>query len=405
MSHSRLLLPEQARPSHGSATPAEDSARKRSGPGNRDLLASLGTGKAMPEPVQAKMEKTLGADFSGVRLHESPLVAQGGAEAAASGNKVAFAPGKLNLNSPSGLELLGHELSHVASQARGEVSGHGLVQDAALEHRADADGAKAMHAFDPVSGGELTPMSTGPAPGFSAGPVQAKKGAPTGQERADHLKDSLRAMDLSQQVQTMKDISLANSMVQHLFGNEEEHMIWNIQRGASSNFDFWDELLAQQIQAAHTLNAARAGLLTGEGGEMDEARATFLAKYSPEATQYQAYSTLVKDVSMRGKKSDNDRGLRHYLQKTRDLKQSDPDSYQAIHMAQDVVSAIESKNPWVMAEEGGQARSPERGVNYADYIANTANQRTQDNVMKWYAESAPKKQSLLSRLFHRRKRH
>ena len=405
MSHSRLLLPEQARPSHGSATPAEDSARKRSGPGNRDLLASLGTGRAMPEPVQAKMEKALGADFSGVRLYESPLVAQGGAEAAASGNKVAFAPGKLNLNAPAGLELLGHELSHVASQARGEVSGRGLVQDAALEHRADADGAKAMHAFDPVSGGELTPMSTGPASGFSAGPVQAKKGVPTSQERADHLKDSLRAMDLSQQVQTMKDISLANSMVQHLFGNEEERTIWAIQKASSRRTNFWDELLAQQIQAARTLNAVRAGLLTGEGGEMDEARATFLAKYSPEATQYQAYSTLAKDVGMRGSQSGDDRGIVYYKQQSHALKESDPEAFEAIQMAQNLVNDKELENPWVMAEEGGQARSPERGVNYADYITNTASQRTQDNVMKWYAESAPKKQNLLSRLFHRRKRH
>ena len=146
-----------------------------SGVGNQSLLSQLGTGHAMPEPVQAKMEESFGADFSGVRLFESPVVSDNGAQAVASGKNIAFAPGQLDLNSSKGLGLLGHELSHVASQARGVVSGHGFVNDSALEHKADAEGAKAASAFDSLSGQTLTPMSTAGAPASPAGPMQAKK--------------------------------------------------------------------------------------------------------------------------------------------------------------------------------------------------------------------------------------
>ena len=402
MSHSRLLLPEQARPSHGSATPAEDSARKRSGPGNRDLLASLGTGKAMPEPVQAKMEKNLGADFSGVRLYESPLVAQGGAEAAASGNKVAFAPGKLNLNSPSGLELLGHELSHVASQARGEVSGHGLVQDAALEHRADADGAKAMHAFDPVSGGELTPMSTGPAPGFSAGPVQAKKGAPTGQEKAEHFRDLVFGQDMAGQVRTMRDMAIFQSYdSKNSQSPEEERMVTGMQRGYAQNPDFFEEIFNQQVQSARALNAARAGFLTGEGGEMDDARADYLAKYSREATTFQGYGSLMMNI---GLATGSTFGPAYIRNKTKQLEETDPETAAMLERMHHILLHDEKKNPWVAAEEGGQANSPKRGMNYATYVREISNDREASMAQDWYAANAPKKQSLLSRLFHRRKR-
>ena len=57
-----------------------------------------------------------------MKLYENKAVGDAGAEAVAQGNKIAFAPGKLDFSSPSGQELLGHEISHVASQARGEGS-------------------------------------------------------------------------------------------------------------------------------------------------------------------------------------------------------------------------------------------------------------------------------------------
>lgn len=145
----------------------EPSGRKAETPapglGNRDLL---GARRAAPASVLSEMSQRMGADFSDVELYESPLVAQHGAQAAASGSKVAFAPGMLDFSSQKGLSLLGHELSHVASQSRGEVSGSGLVQDSALEHKADAEGARAAASLSPMS--QASPQG-------GAGALQCKK--------------------------------------------------------------------------------------------------------------------------------------------------------------------------------------------------------------------------------------
>ena len=91
----------------------------------------------LPEAMRAKMESSFGMDFSNVKLYESAMLGQTGAEAMAQGNEIAFAPGKLDLASQEGQARLGHELSHVASQARGEVHGNGFLLDGGLEARAD----------------------------------------------------------------------------------------------------------------------------------------------------------------------------------------------------------------------------------------------------------------------------
>ena len=73
----------------------------------------------LPEAMRMKMESSFGMDFSGVKLYESETLGQAtDAEAMARGNEIAFAPGKLDFASQSGQARLGHELSHVASQAR-----------------------------------------------------------------------------------------------------------------------------------------------------------------------------------------------------------------------------------------------------------------------------------------------
>ncbi|MBQ4347395.1 MAG: DUF4157 domain-containing protein, partial [Firmicutes bacterium] len=90
---------------------------------NSDMLGMLGAEKKLPGGVQKKMESSFGADFSNVRIYESPAIGQMGAEAFAKGNIIGFDSGKFNPSSQSGQELLGHELSHVVSQGRGEVKG------------------------------------------------------------------------------------------------------------------------------------------------------------------------------------------------------------------------------------------------------------------------------------------
>ena len=133
----------------------------------------LGHKVDLPGQMQAKMESAFGADLSGVQLYESQAVADAGAQAITQGNRIAFAPGQLDFASMQGQALLGHELSHVVSQARGEVSGGGFLSDHALEARADREGFLAAQG-ESVSGGVAAPLSSVSAAG-AAGPMQAKK--------------------------------------------------------------------------------------------------------------------------------------------------------------------------------------------------------------------------------------
>ena len=118
------------------------------------------------------MESAFGADLSAVKLYESDAVAEAGANAVTRGANIAFAPGMLDFTSYGGQALLGHELSHVVSQARGEVSGGGFLNDASLEARADREGAMA-------AAGQTVSMPTAAMSGVSAaaasGPMQANK--------------------------------------------------------------------------------------------------------------------------------------------------------------------------------------------------------------------------------------
>ena len=132
----------------------------------------------LPEAMRAKMESSFGMDFSAVKLYESEMLGQTGAEAMAQGNEIAFAPGKLDFSSMEGQARLGHELSHVASQARGEVHGNGFLLDSGLEARADREGAMAARGesvYGNDYGGAVAPLSSA-SPASMDGPMQAKSG-------------------------------------------------------------------------------------------------------------------------------------------------------------------------------------------------------------------------------------
>jgi hypothetical protein len=107
------------------------------------------SGQPLPARVQARMERTLGADFSAVRIHEGPRATEMGALAFTQGTDLHFAPGQYNPHSPDGLEMIGHELTHVLQQKQGRVRartqlrGVGLNEDSSLEHEADTLGARA----------------------------------------------------------------------------------------------------------------------------------------------------------------------------------------------------------------------------------------------------------------------
>ncbi len=124
----------------------------------------------LPEAMREKMETAFGADLSAVKLYESEAVAEAGAGAMTQGSDIAFAPGMLDFSSFGGQSLLGHEISHVVSQARGEVSGGGFLNDAALEARADREGAMAAAGQSvALPASSLSPVSAAGA----SGPMQA----------------------------------------------------------------------------------------------------------------------------------------------------------------------------------------------------------------------------------------
>ncbi len=126
----------------------------------------------LPDAMRAKMEASFGADLSAVKLYESEAVADAGAEAVTQGSNIAFAPGMLDFSSFGGQSLLGHEISHVVSQARGEVAGGGFLSDHTLEARADREGAMA------AAGQQIaapTAAISGVSAASAAGPMQAKK--------------------------------------------------------------------------------------------------------------------------------------------------------------------------------------------------------------------------------------
>jgi hypothetical protein len=85
-----------------------------------------GSGKPLPPEVREAAEKAFGADFSKVRIHEDPSVAQlakeTGARAYVTGHDIVFAPG-----ASSDKKLLAHELAHVVQQKGAAKPGHGAV--------------------------------------------------------------------------------------------------------------------------------------------------------------------------------------------------------------------------------------------------------------------------------------
>lgn len=139
----------------------------------------------LPDAMREKMETAFGMNFGKVNLYESERVADAGANAIAQGGNIAFAPGKADFNTLDGRNRLGHELSHIASQAREEVTGSGYLNDSALEARADREGALAASGEQVYSG----PMMD--APSFSAAaPMQAD----TGKEEKEAIKNTVQKM-------------------------------------------------------------------------------------------------------------------------------------------------------------------------------------------------------------------
>ncbi|WP_238177908.1 DUF4157 domain-containing protein [Paenibacillus contaminans] len=128
----------------GSEGEEEELQMKREQPSQRKSPSG-----GMPDDIRMKMESSMGADFSGVRIHEGSEASDIGALAYTKGSDVHFAPGKYDPFSQSGQELLGHELAHVVQQRQGRVRANTMVNgvpvndDRGLEQEADDMGRKA----------------------------------------------------------------------------------------------------------------------------------------------------------------------------------------------------------------------------------------------------------------------
>jgi hypothetical protein len=111
---------------HGATSVAPAVARSRAPAdvvADRAAAAVATGGRPLPTAVRAYFEPRYGVALAGVRVHDHPAAGAAaramGAEAYALGRDVAFAPGRYDARSPSGLLLLGHELAHVAQTRSG----------------------------------------------------------------------------------------------------------------------------------------------------------------------------------------------------------------------------------------------------------------------------------------------
>ncbi|MBQ6235810.1 MAG: DUF4157 domain-containing protein [Clostridia bacterium] len=139
----------------------------------------------LPDAMREKMENAFGADLSSVKLYESKTVADAGAGAVTRGTDIAFAPGMLDFSSFGGQALLGHEISHVVSQSRGEARGSGFLSDHALEAKADREGAMA------AAGQTVAPPAAALSPvgaASSTAPMQAGLKKPKPKTKPDPFK-------------------------------------------------------------------------------------------------------------------------------------------------------------------------------------------------------------------------
>jgi len=105
----------------------------------------VGGGRPLSAPVRRPLEEFFQADLSTVRIHEGPAANAIGAAAFTLGENIYFAPGRFAPQTQAGLQLLGHELSHVVQQRQGLVvnpfsAGIAVVQDPTLEAEAERMG-------------------------------------------------------------------------------------------------------------------------------------------------------------------------------------------------------------------------------------------------------------------------
>ncbi|BBM86675.1 eCIS core domain-containing protein [Candidatus Uabimicrobium amorphum] len=117
-----------------------------------ELRLERNSGNPLPDSIRSKMENLFDADFSDVRIHVGKEASQIGALAFTWGSDIYFAENQYNPTTHSGIQILGHELTHVVQQRSGRAknpSGSGIVilDDPKLEAEAEYYGDLAAQKF------------------------------------------------------------------------------------------------------------------------------------------------------------------------------------------------------------------------------------------------------------------
>ena len=124
------------------------------------INAARSGGQALDGAVQTQMSQSMGADFSGVRVHTGSeahqLNEQLSAKAFTTGQDIFFREGEYNPGSSGGQELIAHELTHVVQQGSGAVGGGGNAM------RVNAPGDRFEQEADSVAK-NVTAASNAPA--------------------------------------------------------------------------------------------------------------------------------------------------------------------------------------------------------------------------------------------------
>jgi hypothetical protein len=138
--------------------------------------AGSGSGSALPQPIQAKFEGSLGADLSGVRVHtgsESAASAEAvSARAYTVGQDIHFGAGQYDPGSPGGQHLLAHEVAHTVQQSRG---GGGPQYKLEVSQPGDSAEVEADAAADAMLAGRPATVSSAPR-SVSRAPVETNGG-------------------------------------------------------------------------------------------------------------------------------------------------------------------------------------------------------------------------------------
>ncbi|HEY0065944.1 MAG TPA: DUF4157 domain-containing protein, partial [Flavisolibacter sp.] len=102
--------------------PVQMKAEDTSAPSQveQQLSSTKGGGQPLPESTRSGMEQSMGADFSGVRIHTDSSAVQMNkdlhAQAFTHGSDIYFNSSKFDAGSSGGQHLLAHELTHVVQQ-------------------------------------------------------------------------------------------------------------------------------------------------------------------------------------------------------------------------------------------------------------------------------------------------